>query len=138
MIERRLKMTASNPTPPPGGTARTGWEVRKVFDAALADAWKEAEARGVALSPGETPATVEKVAAAFRLELVAGSAGSLWLRAGTEEWRLDNPPDATQAFVRAAFCCPGKVLAFRHQGDVITELVLQGTNLRRPKDVSRT
>ena len=125
-------MTASNPTPPPGGTARTGREVRDVFVTALADAWKEAEARGVAPSPGETPATAEKVAAAFRLELVAGSVGSLWLRAGTEEWRLDNPPDATQAFVRAALCYPGQVLAFRHRGDVITELEVREASSSNP------
>jgi hypothetical protein len=136
MIERRLKMTKrdvspSNTTPPGAGTARTGAAVRDVFETALAAAGKaevgHASATTLAAALRGKAATAEKVAAAYQLELVAGSARSLWLRAGTEEWaHLDNPTDAIQASVQAAFCNPECLqVAFRYRSDVIVELVVQ-------------
>lgn len=118
-------MTASNTTPPGAGAAHTGAAVRCVFKAKLAAASAGAAASSV------QPDTVEKVATGYRLELVAGSATSLWLRAGTEEWQLDNPTDAIQAFVQA-FCHPGQELVFRHRSDVITELEVRKASSSNP------
>jgi hypothetical protein len=68
----------------------------------------------------------EKAATAYRLELVAGSARTLWLRAGTEEWHLDNPTDDVQASVQAAFCNPKCLeVVFRYRSDVIVELAVR-------------
>ena len=66
------------------------------------------------------------MADAYRLELVAGSARTLWLRAGTEEWYLDNPSDDVQASVLAAFCYPKQLqVAFSCRSDVIVKLVVR-------------
>lgn len=148
-------MNATNPTPPLGGTARTGAEVRHAAEAVLADDAKKEEVLATALAAaagqaeardflmrrfsqsgfvglGEEASTAEKVATGCRLELVAGSARTWWLQAGTEEWQLENPTDEIQAFVRAAFSSPGQALVLRHRGDVITELEVRKASSSNP------
>jgi hypothetical protein len=154
MIERRLKMNTTLPGP---GEARTGEAVRRVFEATLADDTKKTEfldalADALAAAAGEAELreallrlipesrlprdmgeeAAEKVATGYRLELVAGNARSLWLGAETEEWQLENPTDAIQAFVQAAFCCPGQELVIRHRSDASIELIVRKASSSHP------
>ena len=106
--------------------------VRDAFENALLDPAGTAEVRHappttLAAALRGKAAAAEKMATAYQLELVGGSARSLWLRAGTQEWvHLNNPTDAIQASVQAAFCNPLQLqVAFRYRSDVIVELVVQ-------------